>query len=112
MIFVLKNLRSLAIFFIVSQSLWGAIATDVIKSVDRSSSSTTITTGAFSTVSGNELLLAFVATDYNSGSNTTVTGVTGAGLTWTLVVRTNAQYGTAEIWRAFAPTPLGSVRCV
>ena len=39
----------------------------------------------------------------------TVTGVTGAGLTWTLVRRTNAQLGTAEVWRAFAPTKLSAV---
>jgi hypothetical protein len=32
--------------------------------------------------------------------------VTGGGLTWTLVRRTNAQRGDAEIWRAFAPAVL------
>jgi len=47
-------------------------------------------------------LLAFIATDYLSGANTTVTGVSGAGLTWALAVRANAQSGTSEIWRAFS----------
>jgi hypothetical protein len=38
-----------------------------------------------------------------------VIGVSGAGLTWQLVVRTNAQRGTSEIWRAFAAAPLTNV---
>jgi hypothetical protein len=75
----------------------------------RDQSTSPITTPAFSTTSGNELLLAFVATDYLSGTNTTVTGVSGGGLTWALVRRTNVQSGTSEIWRAFAPAPLSNV---
>ena len=39
----------------------------------------------------------------------TVTGVAGAGLSWRLVRRTNAQSGTAEIWRAFASSVLSNV---
>jgi len=50
-----------------------------------------ITTSAFSTKAGNELLLAFISTDYLSGTNTKVNSITGAGLTWVLVVRTNGQ---------------------
>ena len=53
-----------------------------------------------------ELLLAFVSADFTSGTNTTVTSITGAGLTWALVRRTNVQRGTAEIWRAFASGPV------
>jgi hypothetical protein len=64
---------------------------------------------SFSTQNGNELLLAFVATHYISGGNTTVTSVSGAGLTWTLVKPTNVQKGAAEIWRAFAAVPLSNV---
>ena len=59
-------------------------------------------------LSVNELLLAFVSTDYSTGPNTTVQSVAGAGLTWVLVVRTNAQSGTSEIWRTFAPSRLTS----
>src|SRR5262245_20527141 len=69
----------------------------------------TITTPAFSTSTGKELLLAFISTDYLGGTNTKVNSVTGAGLTWVLVVRTNAQNGTSEIWRAYAPSPLAGV---
>jgi hypothetical protein len=86
-----------------------SISNDVITSTDAGSASSIVTTAPFSTAPGNELLLAFVATDYVSGANTTVTSVSGGGLTWTLAVRTNAQSGTAEIWRAFAPSPLNNV---
>src|SRR5947209_4454538 len=86
----------------------GAIATDVVKSTDRSSSSTSITSPSFSTAASNELLLAFVATDAKS-AGITVTSVSTSGLTWALVQRTNAQLGTAEIWRALAQTKLSGV---
>jgi hypothetical protein len=76
---------------------------------DQPNRSTTVSSPAFSTASANELLLAFIATDYLSGANTTVKTVAGAGLNWTLVVRTNAQRGTAEIWRAFAAAPITGV---
>ena len=76
---------------------------------DQGSPSATMMTSGFSTTSANELLLAYVATDYLSGANTTVTNLTGAGLKWALVIRTNTQGGTSEIWRAFATSPLTSV---
>ena len=85
------------------------LAIDAKTSFDQVTASSTVVTPTFSTVSNNELLLAFVATDYISGANTTVTNVTGAGLSWTLVKRTNTQNGTAEIWRAFATSPLSQV---
>jgi hypothetical protein len=86
-----------------------SITLDTTAFGDSSTPSTTVRTSAFSTAGNNELLLAFVSADYLSGANTTVTGVTGGGLTWTLVKRTNAQSGTAEIWRAFAPSPLSNI---
>jgi hypothetical protein len=64
----------------------------------------TITTPAFST-SEAELLLAFADSDGpESGSQSMA--VSGAGLTWTLVQRANAEHGDAEIWAATAPGPL------
>jgi hypothetical protein len=56
----------------------------------------------------NELLLAFVSADSGVSGGLTVTSVTGGGLTWALVKRTNAQPGGAEIWRAFAPAVLSN----
>ena len=83
----------------------GTLAIDASASV-LAAKSKTVTSPFFSTSSPNELLLAFVSADYLSGTNTTVTGVSGGGLTWALVLRTNAQSGTAEIWRAFTPSIL------
>ncbi len=102
--------RHLAVFlavFLITAPASGALTTDAITSTDRPSSSNSITSAAFSTNSGNELLLAFIATDANS-SGITVTGVNGAGVNWALVRRTNLQLGTAEIWRAFAPSAISA----
>jgi FtsP/CotA-like multicopper oxidase with cupredoxin domain len=82
------------------------LAMDVTVVAKPTVASRTVATAPFSTTQPNELLLAFVATDYLTGANTTVTGITGGGLTWQLVVRSNGQLGTSEIWRAFATTPL------
>ena len=79
------------------------LAIDKSVSTDRGTKATTIASPAFTTSSANELLLAFVSMDGNSGTTVTVSGVAGGGLAWTLVKRTNTQLGTAEIWRAFAP---------
>jgi len=101
--------RALGLFLIVAATtpVWGAIAIDQVKSTDRSTSSTTVASPAFSTTAANELLLAFVSSDAKTAGITA--SVTGAGLTWALVRRTNAQLGTAEIWRAFAPSTLANV---
>ena len=86
-----------------------SLAVDVKVWQDNSQGSYRVVSPKFSTGSGNELLLAFVSTDYSAGANTIVTNISGGGLTWALVVRTNVQYGTSEIWRAFAPARLSSV---
>jgi hypothetical protein len=88
------------------------LSIDAQVSTDGFSASTTIQSPSFSTSAGNELLLAFVATDYTSGANTTVTGVTGGGLTWALAVRANAQSGTSEIWRALATSTLSGTTVI
>jgi len=85
------------------------IGVDVNTSADRPTASASLSSPTFSTVAGNELLLAFITADYLSGANTTVTNVTGGGLTWVLVKRTNAQRGTTEIWRAFSAAVLGNI---
>jgi hypothetical protein len=88
----------------------GTLAVDVVVFRDNPAAGTSVTSPTFSTTSGNELLLAFVGAD-NPGSspNTVVNSVAGGGLTWVLVGRTNAQFGTSEIWRAFASSPLSNV---
>lgn len=95
--------------FIAQTAGTSTLVLDATSSRGLTTKATTVTTPAFSTNAGNELLLAFVAGDYISGANTTVSSVSGAGLTWALVKRTNVQSGTSEIWRAFAPSTLSGV---
>ena len=91
----------------------GGLAIDQIVSADNNTLTAAVTTAAFSTSSANEVLLAFVSSGRNATTATTthpvVTSVTGGGLTWVLVQRTNVQPGTSEIWRAFASGPLTNV---
>jgi len=82
---------------------------DAVVWTDQAVAQTTIVSPGVSTTAGNELVLAFIATDYNSGANATVSSVSGAGLSWVLVGRTNVQAGTSEIWRAWAAAPLTNV---
>jgi hypothetical protein len=84
---------------------------DVTVSADQGTPQTTVRTAAFSTTAANELLLAFVAADGPApgGGKTRVNGVTGGGLTWTLVARSNGNLGDSEIWSASAPAVLTNV---
>jgi hypothetical protein len=59
----------------------------------------TMTSPAFSSTTNSDLLVAFVALDGPSNSAQTAT-VSGAGLTWRLLKRSNTQAGDAEIWAA------------
>jgi hypothetical protein len=82
------------------------LAIDQTVFTDRGTAAITIASPSLTTTKPNELLLAFVATDA-TGSGMTVSSVAGGSLTWTLVKRTNTQFGTSEIWRAFSATTLG-----
>jgi hypothetical protein len=92
----------------VSNTAPVGLSIDANVSGDRSTASTTVTTPAFSTTATNELLVAFVSADDAAAGNT-VNSISGGGLTWELVLRTNARRGTAEIWRAFASNALTNV---
>jgi hypothetical protein len=81
------------------------IGIDVAVSQD---SADVMQTPAFSTTTSSDLLVAFAAYDGPDGTPQTAT-VTGAGLTWQLAKRSNAQNGTAEIWVAKATDFLSSV---
>ena len=96
-------------FFALLTTARAQVAIDAIVPADQGPKKTSVATGAFSTSSGNELLLAFISADNTSRTNVTVNSVSGAGLTWVRVIRTNVQRGTAEIWRAFAPSALTNV---
>ena len=104
----MKKLSSIVLFLGVAACFsWASIAIDVTTSINKSASSRSVKSNTFSTSGNNELLLALISADATSSGNM-VTGVSGAGLTWVLVVRANSQMGTAEIWRAFAATPVTS----
>jgi len=89
-----------------SSPTYGVPTNDVTTSTDQNQFGSHITSARFSTASANELLLAFISV---SGNNAFVRSVTGAGLTWTPVIRKTVRGGSSEVWRAFAPTTLVSV---
>jgi len=106
---MLKHALAVALLISSVMPVKAQIAADTTAFGDQSTAKTTVATATFSTTSSNELLLAFIETDYLSGANTSVQSVSGAGLTWALVGRTNVQKGSSEIWRAFSATPLSGV---
>jgi len=68
----------------------------------------TRTTAAFGTPAPGDLLVAFVASDGPTSGGQSVT-ISGAGVTWTPVKRSNGRLGTSEIWQAPAATQLSNV---
>jgi hypothetical protein len=67
-----------------------------------------VTTPAFSTGQPGDVLVAFASSDGPNSTPQTLS-ISGAGLTWSLVKRANAQPGTTEIWTAKAPSQLSNV---
>jgi beta-lactam-binding protein with PASTA domain len=63
-------------------------------------------TAPFTTAEPDEVLVAFVSSDGPNTATRQTATVSGAGLSWTLVRRANAQWGTAEIWTATAASQL------
>ncbi|MGA7206426.1 MAG: Ig-like domain-containing protein, partial [Specibacter sp.] len=61
-----------------------------------------VKTPSFGTVMAGEVLLAFVSADGPLGAGKQSATVSGAGLTWKLLARANAQSGDAEVWQARA----------
>jgi len=86
-----------------------AIVVDKTVSTHQATSSASIASPAFTTTAPGELLLAFISSDgpATAGGQSFST-VTGGGLAWRLRRRTNAQFGTSEIWQAVAPTTLSN----
>jgi chitodextrinase len=68
----------------------------------------TVTTPSFHTAMAGETLLAFVSSDGPSGAGKQTATVSGAGLTWTLVKRSNSQSGDSEVWQATANSVLSN----
>lgn len=92
-------------------SAQAAVGVDKTVTTNQSSASKTIASPTFSTSAPGELLLAFITSDGPSTSGgQTFSSVTGAGLTWRLRHRVNAQAGTSEIWAANAPSLLTNAK--
>ena len=86
----------------------GAAAPTVDVTVNRAGSGAQ-TTAAFSTTGAGRWVFAFVRMDGPASVSSQSATVSGAGLTWSLVRRTNARFGTSEVWAAFAPATLTNV---
>jgi uncharacterized repeat protein (TIGR01451 family) len=83
---------------------------DTRVSARNTTASSTLQTSHVSTSHGNELILAFIEADGPAqAGGQRVTSVTGGGLTWTRAARSNATWGTAEVWQAYATTALSDV---
>jgi hypothetical protein len=89
----------------VTPSAVGPITVDKTIFTDGSG---TMTSPSLTTSAANELLVAFVASDGPAGGGQQTFTVTGAGLTWTLAIRSNGQSGDSEIWWARANGTLTS----
>jgi RHS repeat-associated protein len=84
-------------------------ARDAVVAADETAKSATVTSAAL-TAKGGDLVLAFISAKGPSGKAEKVTKLSGGGLAWTLVTRSDSQQGTAEIWRAPAVTALAKVK--
>jgi hypothetical protein len=72
----------------------------------------TLTSPALTTSVPGEVLLAFVALDGPASAGSQSSVVSGGGVTWTLVKRTNSQAGATEIWSAKATAVITNARVV
>jgi hypothetical protein len=87
-----------------------APAVDSSVSADQSTASKTIIAAHLSTAGAGELLVATVEADGPATNGAQeVTSVSGSGLTWSLVTRSNKTWGTAEVWQAYATNKLTNV---
>jgi RHS repeat-associated protein len=85
-------------------------ATDQVRSANETTKAAKITSPAITTKAPGELILAFISARGPATSKQKIAGVTGGGLTWSLVARSNGERGTAEIWQAHAAALLTSVK--
>jgi hypothetical protein len=83
----------------VPVTVGGKVGSVTIGTVVSQTGTTTTTTPAFSTTEPGEVLLAFADSDGPTAGSQTL-NVSGAGLTWSLVKRSNTETGDAEIWTA------------
>ncbi len=73
------------------------------------SPSATFTAPAVTTSGDKRLILAYIAADGPAAPTQKVLSVSGGGLTWSLAARSNATWGTTEVWQAYAPTKVSGL---
>ena len=87
------------------------LAVDQLVTTNQTAKGTSVASTTFSTTAPNELLVAFISSDGPPAAGAQAfASVTGGGLTWQLRRRTNAQFGTSEIWQAVAPAALTNAK--
>jgi hypothetical protein len=74
---------------------------DMMVSTDQRTPVNALVSPAFTTSKAGELLIAYVSADGGTKPQSVAT-MTGAGLTWKLVSRSNTNGGTTEVWKAMA----------
>lgn len=85
-------------------------ALDQVSSALQAKRTGTVVSPPLTTKSGDELVLAFISASGLFESGQKVTRVTGGGLTWSLAARSSRLPGTAEIWQAYAASPLTAAK--
>lgn len=87
---------------------------DISVSADQKDPSSQVVSPAFSTTGADRLILAFVSADGPAAASSAgaqrVSVLTGGGLTWTLVNRSNSYGGTTEVWQAHATSLISGAK--
>ena len=87
---------------------------DISVSADQKEPSSQVVSPAFSTTGADRLVLAFVSADGPAAASSAgaqrVSTLTGGGLTWTRVNRSNSYGGTAEVWQAHATSLISGAK--
>lgn len=102
----LRGTAPAALVYVANQAGGASLSVDRSVSVDGTA---TVSTPPFDTSAAGETLLALVSSDGPAGGPQTST-VSGGGLSWRLVRRSNSQPGTSEVWTATATAPLAATR--
>ncbi len=92
--------------FAVTPAQSSVLKVDATVAKDQRSAASKIVSPALTTTGTNELVVAMVSADGPATNGAQTATVSGGGLTWSLVSRSNTTWGTAEIWQASASAKL------
>jgi hypothetical protein len=85
------------------------LALDQVVSADQGTDGKLVSP-AVTTAGGNELVIASVSADGPANGLQRVTSMSGGGLVWTPVVRSDIGSGDAETWEAYTPDALAGIQ--